>query len=82
MTGSIPVGSIMANYTPGSGYREGYADRMAGRPNKWKKYPDLDHSPVAEEYNLGYQEANEAILRDARSSRLSEGNGKGNFLQD
>ena len=79
-TGSIPVGSIMANYTPGSGYREGYADRMEGRPNKYRKYPDLDHSPVSEEYNLGYQEANETILRDARNSRIDES--KKNFLQD
>lgn len=80
MAGSIPVGSIMTNYTPGSGYREGYADRMAGRPNKYRKYPDLDQSPVSEEYNLGYQEAHESVIRDARNSKLEEGNG--NFLQD
>ena len=70
--------SIMNNYTPGSAYREGYADRMSGKPNKFKKYPDLDHSPVAEEYQAGYNDAHDAILRDARGGRIQ----REGFIQD
>lgn len=68
------------HYTPGSAYREGYSDRMSGKANKYRKYPDLDQTPVSEEYNAGYQDAHEAVLRDARSSRIQEN--KQDFLQD
>lgn len=66
-------------YTPGSAYREGYSDRMSGKPNKWTKYPDLDHTPVSEEYHAGYQDASQSILRDARS-RIQED--KQDFIRD
>lgn len=52
---------------------------MSGKPNKWTKYPDLDHTPVSEEYHAGYQDASQAILRDARS-RIQED--KQDFIRD
>lgn len=53
---------------------------MSGKANKYFKYPDLDNTPVSEEYKAGYQDAHEAVLRDARSNRIHED--KQDFLQD
>jgi len=60
-------------YTPGQGYRDGYNDRMTGKPNKVYKDPTQYYdSPYGEEYSAGYREANEKVMREARKS-VNEG---------
>jgi len=64
------------SYTPGQGYRDGWKDRMEGQPNKVYKnpmnYTSLDDGPYGDEYNAGYREANEKVMREARKS-VNEG---------
>ncbi len=55
----------MNNYTAGQGYKEGYQDRMIGKPNRY--VIRMEDTPYWEEYNVGYSEASRKILEDARS---------------
>lgn len=63
-------------YTPGQGYRDGYNDRMMGKPNKVynnpMNYTSTEHGPYGDEYNTGYREANDKVMREARKS-VNEG---------
>ena len=59
------------SYIQGQGYRDGYADRMTGQPNRC---PDgmtsatSDRKLYWEEYLAGYTEATAKVLQDARYS--------------
>ena len=70
-------------YVPGQGYKDGYGDRMEGRPNR---YPfgmtsaTSDSRVYWDEYLSGYNEANAKVIHDARRS-VNEINGStGRYL--
>lgn len=59
----------MNNYSPGKGYRDGYADRQQGKPNLSILEVGVleNNNPYWDEYKLGYGDATTKIIEDARS---------------
>lgn len=58
-------------YFPGQGYKDGWNDRQAGKPNAspvgWGSATS-DKTVYWEEYRIGYAEASRKILEDAKKS--------------
>lgn len=58
-------------YFPGQGYKDGWNDRQAGKPNAspvgWGSATS-DKTVYWEEYRIGYAEASRKILEDAKRS--------------
>lgn len=58
-------------YFPGQGYKDGWSDRQAGKPNAspmgWGSATS-DKTVYWEEYRIGYAEASRKILEDAKRS--------------
>jgi hypothetical protein len=59
------------HYTPERGYKDGWHDRMNGKPSmapiRWGN-ATTDHAPYWTEYRIGYQEACDHIILKARHS--------------
>lgn len=72
-------------YRQGQGYRDGYSDRSSGRPNK---YPHGMTSATSDmrvywdEYLVGYAEAHERIMEDARRSVKEAEGGDSRYLAE
>ena len=73
----------MSNYIPGSGYDKGFGARMSGGelPIQAK---NGSSDPYWQEYAMGWKDADERIIREARqrNDSINESNKGKAFIQD
>jgi hypothetical protein len=60
----------MKSYTAGQGYRDGWNDRIDGRPSRNTDATVAADFPYWKEYSEGYKDAESDVMEQARQSVL------------